>query len=206
MLDESSVAGTTSWYIGARDDLGGDLVIASVQKLSRPEGLIRLSKESFDYAIIDEVHHAHAPTYRRVLAQLNASFVLGLTATPERGDGIDVASIFDDNLAHQATIGDGIAEESLVPFHYVGIRDTVDFEQIPWRNGKFDVSELERRVEQSERMQRLWKAMQDHPSDRTIVFCCSRRHALFARDWLRSNGISSAAVFSGEGSDGRSNL
>lgn len=203
VLDESSVAGTTSWYIGARDDLSGDLVIASVQKLSRPEGLIRLSMESFDYAIIDEVHHAHAPTYRRVLAQLNASFVLGLTATPERGDGIDVASIFDDNLAHQATIGDGIAEESLVPFHYVGIRDTVDFEQIPWRNGKFEVSELERKVEQSERMQRLWKAMQDHPSDRTIVFCCSRRHALFARDWLRSQGISSAAVFSGEGSDGQ---
>ncbi len=94
--------------------------------------------------IIDEVHHAEAPTYRRVMARLNASFVLGLTATPERGDGIDVAGIFDDNLAHQATIGDGIAEESLVPFHYVGIRDTVDFEQIPWRNGRFDQEELEK--------------------------------------------------------------
>lgn len=82
------------------------------------------------------------PTYRRVMARLNLAFVLGLTATPERGDGIDVASIFDDNLAYHATIGDGIAEDSLVPFHYVGIRDTVDFEQIPamvasiWRSLK----------------------------------------------------------------------
>lgn len=203
VLEDSFGEGTTSWYIGQRSDLSGALVIASVQKLARPEGLDRLSNEQFDYAIIDEVHHAHAPTYRRVLAQLNATFVLGLTATPERGDGIDVASIFDDNLAHHATIGDGIAEESLVPFHYVGIRDTVDFQQIPWRNGRFDFEELEKRVERSERMQRLWKSMEDHPGKRTIVFCCSRRHAIFARDWLRSNGVSSAAVLSGEGSDGQ---
>ncbi len=203
VLEEGFGAATSSWYIGSRSDLSGALVIASVQKLARPEGLALLAGERFDYAIIDEVHHAHAPTYRRVLAQLSAGFVLGLTATPERGDGVDVASIFDDNLAHHATIGDGIAEESLVPFHYVGLRDTVNFEQIPWRNGRFDLEELEKRVERSERMERLWTAMQAHPADRTIVFCCSRRHAVFARDWLRSKGTSSAAVFSGEGGDGQ---
>lgn len=201
ILDSAFGDGATSWYIGQRSDLSGSLVIASVQKLARPEGLAGLATEQFDYVVIDEVHHAHAPTYRRVMAQLNATFVLGLTATPERGDGVDVASIFDDNLAHQATIGDGIEEEALVPFHYVGIRDTVDFQQIPWRNGRFDLDELEKRVEQSERMQRLWKAMQERRGDRTIVFCCSRRHALFTRDWLRANGVSSAAVFSGDGSD-----
>ncbi len=193
----------TSWYIGSRRDLDGDLVVASVQKLARPDGLEQLALERFDYAIIDEVHHAHAPTYRRVLAQLNANFVLGLTATPERADGVDVASIFDDNLAHHATIGDGIAEESLVPFHYIGIRDTVDFTQIPWRNGRFDIDELGKRVERSERMERLWNALREQPAKRTIVFCCSRRHALFARDWLRNRGVTSAAVFSGDGSDGQ---
>ncbi len=203
VLDASFGEDRTSWYIGQRADLSGTLVIASIQKLARPEGLDRLNREQFDYAIIDEVHHAHAPTYRRVLAQLNASFVLGLTATPERGDGIDVASIFDDNLAYHATIGDGIEEDSLVPFHYYGIRDTVDFEQVPWRNGRFDLPELEQRVLRSERMQRLWQAMQAHPAERTIVFCCSKRHALFARDWLRSQGATSAAVFSGDGSDGQ---
>ncbi|MCY2974663.1 MAG: helicase-related protein [Planctomycetota bacterium] len=52
-------------------------------------------------------------------------------------------------------------------------------------------------------MHRLWKAMQENPGERTIVFCVSRRHAVFARDWLRSNGVASAAVFSGEGSDGQ---
>ncbi len=201
MLDHRFAAGTTAWYIGERSELAGDLVVASVQKLSRPEGLERLAEEYFDYVILDEVHHAHAPSYRRVLAKLRCEFALGLTATPERTDGVDVATIFDDNLAYQATIGDGITEESLVPFHYVGIKDTVDFRQIPWRNGRFDAAELEERVIRSERMDRLWSAMQQHPADRTLVFCVSRRHALFTRDWLSSKSVSSAAVFSGEGSD-----
>jgi superfamily II DNA or RNA helicase/diadenosine tetraphosphate (Ap4A) HIT family hydrolase len=201
ILDSTFGEGRTAWYIGEHSDLSGEIVIASIQKLSRPEGLEKLSQERFDYAVIDEVHHSHAPTYRRVLAKINSGFILGLTATPERADGVDVASIFDDNLAHHATIGDGIAEESLVPFHYIGIKDTVDFRQIPWRNGRFDAEELESRVLRSERMDRLWSAMQEHPADRTIVFCCSRRHALFTRDWLRSKGITSAAVFSGAGGD-----
>lgn len=201
LLEYRFGAGATAWYVGKRSELRGDLVVASVQKLSRSKGLQRLAAERFDYVIIDEVHHAHAPSYRRVLANLHCSFALGLTATPERTDGVDVATIFDDNLAYHATIGDGISEDALVPFHYVGLKDTVDFKQVPWRNGRFDVAQLEQRVIKSERMDRLWEAMQNHPGDRTLVFCCSRRHALFARDWLRSKGVSSAAVFSGEGSD-----
>jgi superfamily II DNA or RNA helicase/diadenosine tetraphosphate (Ap4A) HIT family hydrolase/SOS-response transcriptional repressor LexA len=201
VLDAQYPPATSGWFVGAQQDLDCELVVASVQKLSRPQHLTRLESLSFDYAIIDEVHHAQAPTWRRVLASLQARFVLGLTATPERTDGVDVASLFDDHLAWQAGIGDGIAEESLVPFHYLGLRDTVNFEQIPWRNGRFDPVELEAAVARSERMERLWTAWQQHPAARTIVFCCSRRHAVFVRDWLLARGETAAAVFSGGGSD-----
>lgn len=201
LLDHWFGTSTTAWYIGDRSDLSSALVVASVQKLSRAEGIQRLAVQQFDYVIMDEVHHAHAPSYRRVLAQLNCEFVLGLTATPERTDGVDVATIFDDNLAYHASIGEGIAEEALVPFHYIGIKDTVDFRQVPWRNGRFDLGELEQRVARSERMDRLWATLDNHPADRTLFFCCSRRHAVFARDWLASQGVSVAAVFSGDGSD-----
>lgn len=201
VLDEAWGPTHVSWYLGPGDDLSGALVVASVQKLARPEGLGLIGREHFDYAVIDEVHHAHAPSYRRVLARLNAGFVLGLTATPERSDGVDVATIFDDNLAHQATIGDGIAEEALVPFHYMGLKDTVDFQEIPWRNGRFDPEELERRVARSERMERLWMALGERPTRRSMFFCCSKRHAIFVRDWLRSRGMSAGAVFSGVGGD-----
>ena len=193
-----------TWYLGANSDMSGDLVVASVQKLTRPEGLAELDRQRFDYVVIDEVHHAQAPSYRRVMARLNATFTLGLTATPERTDGVDVASLFDDVLAWQATVGDGIAEGSLVPFHYLGLKDDVDFEQIPWRNGRFDPTALEEKLENSERMERLWTAWQADPEARTLVFCCSRRHALYTRDWLRRRQVRAAAVFSGSGGDPRS--
>lgn len=201
VLDSEFGEGVTSWYLGSSNELSGDLVIASVQKLALKKGLKKVAAEHFDYVVMDEVHHAHAPSYRRVLAQLDAEFILGLTATPERSDGYDVATIFDDNLAYQATIGDGIEEECLVPFHYIGIKDTVDFTQVPWRNGRFDLAELEARVARSERMDRLATALATHPADRTIVFCCSQRHAVFTRHWLRQQGHRTAAVFSGDGTD-----
>ena len=194
-----------SWYLGAHSDISGDLVIGSIQKLTRREGLADLDRQHFDYVVIDEVHHAQAPSYRRVMARLNATFTLGLTATPERTDGVDVASLFDDVLAWQATVGDGIAEGSLVPFHYLGLKDDVDFEQIPWRNGRFDPTALEEKLENSERMERLWTAWQADPDARTLVFCCSRRHALYTRDWLRRRNVRASAVFSGIGGDSRSN-
>ena len=193
--------GNTSWFLAAENDLSGNLVLASVQKLARPEGLLQLKNESFDYTLIDEVHHAEAPSYRQVLAQLKTGFVLGLTATPERSDGIHIASVFDDNIAYSAGIGEGIAERVLVPFHYVGIRDTVDFEQIPWRNGRFDFERLEQELLQSPRMMRLGRALEAHPASRTLFFCVSQKHALFTRDWLRGMGGKAAAVFSGRGSD-----
>ena len=207
----------TSWFVGDAGDLSGSLVIASIQKLSRPAGVAALDAATtaagpFDYCVIDEVHHAEAPSYRRVLARLKSSFTLGLTATPERTDGVDVATLFDDILAAQATIGDGIAEGSLVPFRYRGLKDDVDFEQIPWRNGRFDVSVLEAALENSSRMDRLWAEWQKGDAalfsekraaspfcKRTLVFCCSRRHAVFVRDWLRKKGVSAAAVFSESG-------
>jgi superfamily II DNA or RNA helicase/diadenosine tetraphosphate (Ap4A) HIT family hydrolase/HKD family nuclease/SOS-response transcriptional repressor LexA len=201
VLDAHYPPAASGWFVGTQQDLDCELVVASVQKLSRPQHLTRLESLDFDYAIIDEVHHAQTPTWRRVLASLRAGFVLGLTATPERTDGVDVATLFDDHLAWQAGIGDGIAEESLVPFHYLGLRDTVNFEQIPWRNGRFDPEQLEAAVARSERMERLWTAWQQHPAARTIVFCCSRRHAVFVRDWLLARGETAVAVFSGGGSD-----
>ena len=194
----------TSWCLGREASFEGPLVIASIQKLARPEVCEQLSKVGFDYAIIDEVHHAHAASYRRVLSKLQAAFALGLTATPERSDGVDVATLFDDVLAWHASIGDGIQEESLVPFSYIGLRDDVDYRQIPWRQGRFDPGVLEVMLENSRRMESLWQGWTAHPGGRTLVFCSSQRHAIYTRDWLRRQGVRAAAVFAAPNSDPRS--
>ncbi|MCX6977919.1 MAG: DEAD/DEAH box helicase family protein, partial [Verrucomicrobia bacterium] len=96
-------SGGLSRQLSRREDevekgCAAQLVVASIQKLSRAEELLLLAGERFDYCVIDEVHHAEAPSYRRVMARLDAGFTLGLTATPERTDGVDVATLFDDIL------------------------------------------------------------------------------------------------------------
>ncbi|MBL8112676.1 MAG: DEAD/DEAH box helicase family protein, partial [Acidobacteria bacterium] len=89
-----------SWCAGSGDDLSGQLVFASVQKLALADGLERLAAEHFDYVVVDEVHHAAAASYRRILNSLDTDFLLGLTATPDRADEADVLGFFDDNVPY----------------------------------------------------------------------------------------------------------
>jgi superfamily II DNA or RNA helicase/diadenosine tetraphosphate (Ap4A) HIT family hydrolase len=191
------------WFVDERSELDGDLVVASVAKLSRPEHLAELRKLTFDYVIVDEVHHAHAQTYRRLLANVNAGFLLGLTATPDRADEGDVLGLFDDNLPFRADLGVGIEAGRLVPFSYFGLEDVVDYANIPWRNRKFDPEVLAAAVQTQQRMDRLWEAWGEHGGTRTLVFCCSVKHAEFVRDWLAAKGLRVAAVFGATGSADR---
>ncbi|MEZ4390219.1 MAG: DEAD/DEAH box helicase family protein [Polyangiales bacterium] len=188
-----------AWYAGASSELSGDLVLASVQKLARPAGLAALSRERFDYAVVDEVHHADADSYRRVLGVLHARFVLGLTATPERPDGGDVLGLFGDTIFHRTDLGEGIARGLLVPFRYFGLKDTVSYDAIPWRRGRFDVAALDAALASLSRMEKLWEALVAHPGARTLVFAVSRAHARYVRDDLVRRGLRVETVLSDGG-------
>jgi diadenosine tetraphosphate (Ap4A) HIT family hydrolase/SOS-response transcriptional repressor LexA len=153
--------------------------------------------------VVDEVHHAAASTYRAILRRLAPRFLLGLTATPERADAGDILGLFDDHVAYTADIGEGIGRGHLVPFRYFGIKDTVDYEPIPWRNGRFDPELLALAVATRERMEATWAAWQAHPATRTLVFCCSVAHADFVKTWLLGKGLRVVAVHTGPGSDDR---
>ncbi len=194
------------WFAEDRSELGGDVVVASVQKLSRPENLDRLATERFDYVVIDEVHHAEAPSYRHILSRIEPGFLLGLTATPDRADEGDILGLFEDNLSFRADLGAGIAAKLLVPFAYFGLKDTVDYasENIPWRNRRFDPKRLEEAVQTRERMERLQEALRQHGGTRTLVFCCSIAHARFTKRWLEERGLRVRAVHSEPSSDDRS--
>lgn len=194
---------TVGWFAERRAELDADLVVASVAKLSRPEHLAELEKRVFDYVVIDEVHHAHAQSYRRLIAHLNGGFVLGLTATPDRADEGDVLGLFDDNLPYRADLGVGIEAGWLVPFAYFGVKDVVDYANIPWRNRRFDPEQLARAVQTQQRMQLFWEAWNEHRGERTLVFCCSVAHAEFVCGWLREKGVRVVAVFGGSKSADR---
>lgn len=184
------------WCAGGRAELAGQVVFASIQKISRPAQLSRLRGDAFDYVIIDEVHHAAAPSYRRLLRQLAPGFLLGLTATPERADEADILRLFDDHMPYRADLAEGISRELLVPFRYTGLADTVDYGPIPWRSGRFDPEALTAAVSSQQRMERLWEAWQAHPGQRTLIFCVSIAHARFVCGWLQGRGLRVAAVHS----------
>src|SRR4029453_6477115 len=80
------------------------------------------------------VHHAAADSYRRILDGVDPQFLLGLTATPDRADSADILGVFNDLVAFSAGIPRGVELGRLVPFHYFGVKDEIDYENIPWRN------------------------------------------------------------------------
>lgn len=80
-------------------------------------------KHIWDYIIIDECHHSTAETYQKILNYFEPQFLLGITATPERMDGEDVFSLFDQNVPYELRLRDAIINGLVVPFKYYGIRD-----------------------------------------------------------------------------------
>jgi superfamily II DNA or RNA helicase len=93
--------------------------------------------------VVDEFHHAEAPTYRRLLEHLAPRELLGLTATPERTDGTDVRGFFDGRTAFELRLWDALRADLLVPFHYFGVSDGVDLDGLAWTRGSYDTAALD---------------------------------------------------------------
>lgn len=191
------------WFLGDEGDLSADLVFASVAKLARKGNVEKLARQHFDYVVIDEVHHAAARSYRAILDNIDPTFLLGLTATPDRADANDILGLFDDHVAYRADIARGVEVGRLVPFRYFGVKDDIDYTNIPWRNRRFEPEELAAAAQTEARMLTLWRAWEEHPGTRTLVFCCSVAHALFVKSWLAARGVRARAIYSGAGSDDR---
>lgn len=175
-----------------------DVLCASVQTLSRANHLERFAPQYFDYVVIDEFHHAAASTYRKILSHFAPSFLLGLTATPDRTDQSDILSLCDDNLVFTCNLFEGIESKYLAPFHYYGIfDDSVDYQQIPWRNGKFDLELLSNKLATLARARHALREWRAHAQKRTLAFCSSVSHAEFMAEQFNKAGVVSAAIYSG---------
>ena len=189
--------GEFTMFMGDERDLSGHVVFAGVQSLVR--NLDRVDPLAFDYVVVDEFHHADAPTYRRVLSHLRPRFLLGLTATPERSDRADLLALCADNLVYECDLVAGIEQGLLSPFAYRAIRDVADYEEIPWRAGRFDVAALAERLETKARGDQVvteLRRLGDGPR-RALGFCCSISHADFMAQYFVAAGIAALAVHSG---------
>lgn len=186
------------YYAGQQRDVDADILCASVQTLGKDAHLERFRPDHFDYVVVDEFHHAAAPTYRRLLTHFKPRFMLGLTATPDRSDQSDILSLCDDNLVFTCSLFEGIHSKLLTPFHYYGIFDeSVNYAEIPWRNGRFEPEALTNKLATLGRARHALREWQRLKQQRTLAFCVSIKHADFMAEQFRKVGITAQAVYGG---------
>ncbi|WP_305816713.1 DEAD/DEAH box helicase family protein [Photobacterium leiognathi] len=187
----------TGRYNGTSKDTEADYLFASIQTIGRQEHLALFDKQHFDYVIIDEFHHASSSTYQALLAHFKPAFLLGLTATPERSDQADILSLCDNNLVFERNLVHGIDGKILVPFDYFGIYDQfVNYQEIPWRNGKFDPAALDTAFATQQRAQHILKHWKEKKLTRTLAFCISKKHADYMANFFCNKGYKAVAVYS----------
>lgn len=177
-------------------------IFSTVQSLHKDETLYQFSSKEFDYIVVDEFHHAEAPTYRKVLDYFQPKFLLGLTATPERMDGRDVLALCDHNIVYEIRLRDALNADLLAPFHYFGVSDhTVDYSQIPMKNGFFQEDILVQALKTNERTDFIIKMINTYGYDgeRMIAlgFCTNIEHAKYMSEEFNKRGFN-ATYLTGE--------
>jgi superfamily II DNA or RNA helicase len=186
------------WVAGEAPSVGRH-VFASIQTLSAVR-IAALEPQHFDVVVVDEFHHAQAASYRRLLDHVKPLELLGLTATPERGDGIDVRSFFDGRTAAELRLWDALDQNLLCPFHYFGIHDGTNLADVVWKRGSYDVAALDALYTgNDDRTRIVLKEVRDKISDagrmRALGFCASTAHARYMAESFTAAGIPARAVW-----------
>lgn len=183
---------------GGRSPKDGQHIFASIQSLSR-RALTSMPADYYDVVIVDEFHHAAAPTYAEVLRRVRPRELVGLTATPERTDEQDILRYFDGRIAAELRLWEAIDYGYLCPFQYFGIADGTDVSAVHFTRGRYDLTELSRVYTGNDSRVGIVltaiKRIVANPLDmRAFGFCVSVDHARFMADRFTRAGIPSTAV------------
>jgi superfamily II DNA or RNA helicase/HKD family nuclease len=177
-----------------------DHVFASIQSLNA-SGISRIEPGHFDVVIVDEFHHAAAPSYRALLEHVQPVELLGLTATPERTDGLDVLHFFGGRLAAELRLWDAIDQQFLCPFDYFGIFDGSDLTGVGWTRGRgYDIDQLTQvltgdRLWANRVIAQVGEKITDPTRMRALGFCAGVTQARFVAERFRAAGIPAAAIW-----------
>jgi superfamily II DNA or RNA helicase len=187
------------WVAGERPRVF-DHVFASIQSLSA-SNIEAIDPSHFDIVIVDEFHHAAAATYERLLTRLRPTELLGLTATPERADGLPILHWFGNRIAAELRLWDAIDQHRLVPFSYFGIADNLDLREIPWRRGSgYDVDHLTSAITANDVwarvvVQQFRDRLGSAEEARALGFCVSVEHARYMARIFNDAGVPATAVW-----------
>jgi superfamily II DNA or RNA helicase len=189
---------STSIVNGTIKKWDGDTIFSMVQTLSRENNLRHRPK--FDMVVVDESHHAAADTYMRIIEAVKEdnehAEIVGFTATPNRGDGKGLRSVFT-NCSHQIELATLIREGFLVPpkAYVVDVGVTEALEGVTRRGNDFDMDEVAQIMNKRVINERVVNEWQDRAGDRkTVVFCSTINHAQDLLDMFIEHDINAEMV------------
>lgn len=169
-------------------------LFVSVQTLNNQLSELKLTKDFYDFIVIDEVHHITASSYRSVLNYFSPDILLGLTATPERHDGKNILDDFGGVIAAELRLPEAITQKHLCPFHYFGIDDDTDLRNIPWNKGRYDIAQLTNLYTSNQsRVSKILRSLEEIITDvgsmKALAFCVSQEHAEYMTQQFLLKGI-----------------
>lgn len=174
------------------------ITVGSVQSMMRESRLNRFPKDYFNTIIVDEAHHCISDSYQRVLHHFPEARVLGVTATPDRGDMKNLGQVFE-SLAYEYTLPRAIREGYLSPIRAVTIPLKVDLTSVGVQSGDFKAGDLGTALDPY--LEGIANEMEKYCKDRkTVVFLPLVKTSQKFRDILNAHGFHAAEV-NGESSD-----
>lgn len=168
------------------------IVVGSVQTLMNSKRLSQFSENYFDTIIIDEAHHCISDSYQRVLKHFPDANVLGVTATPDRGDMRNLGQYFE-SLAYEYTLPKAIKEGYLSPIKALTIPLKIDMSGVGVQAGDFKVGDISTALDPY--LKSIAQEMEKYCRDKkTVVFLPLVKTSQKFRDLLNEHGFQAAEV------------
>lgn len=168
------------------------ITVGSVQSMMQEKRLERFPPDYFSHIIIDEAHHAVSDSYQRVIQHFPDSRILGVTATPDRGDMKEIGNVFD-TLAFEYTLPQAIKDGYLCPIKALTIPLKLDISKVSVTAGDFKPGEISTALDPY--LEQIAQEMKRYCADRkTVVFLPLIATSQKFRDILNANGFRAAEV------------
>ena len=189
LFDESTSMGI---YSGVEREVDADFIFSTIQTLSKPENLKIFDASHFDYIVIDEAHHAEANSYKMILNHFTPKFLLGMTATPERTDGLDIFKIFDYNIAYEIRLNKALEENILSPFHYYGVTEIkINGKEID-DTANFNLLTSDERIDRVIEKAKIYGC--DNGKLRGLVFCSEVKESKLLSEGFNKRGYNTISL------------
>ncbi|MCT8978037.1 DEAD/DEAH box helicase [Clostridium sp. CX1] len=188
---------TKGFFNADEKNTTAQVIFASKDTLYRDGNIQLFSPNDFQLILIDEVHHSACTTYTKIIDYFTPTYMVGLTATPERQDRADILELFDYNIYYELLQKEAIESGYLSGFIYYGLKDDIDYTKIKHNGIKYDVADLGRKLDIPERNQAIYDKYIEYASDKKAIgFCVNIDHAISMAKFFKDKGISAEAIHS----------